>query len=73
MTDFAKMIVSDIMFVETKNTNYVCENDGIVFDDGTKFHKGDYVRFGNIFHLIKSIPEVDLMASGNWIKVTFKV
>jgi hypothetical protein len=73
MGKYTKMIVSDIMFVETKNTDYVVKDDGVVFNDGISFFKGDNISFGYDNLMIKSIPEVDLMASGNWVKVTFKV
>jgi len=67
------MIVSDIMFVETKNIDYIVKDDGVVFNDGVSFFKGDNISFGYDTLMIKSTPEVDLMASGNWVKVTFKV
>ena len=73
MGKYTKMIVSDIMFVETKNIDYIVKDDGVVFNDGISFFKGDNISFGYDNLMIKSIPVVDLMASGNWVKVTFKV
>ena len=46
MGKYTKMIVSDIMFVETKNTDYVVKDDGVVFNDGISFFKGDNISFG---------------------------
>jgi len=73
MGKYTKMIVSDIMFVETKNTDYVVKDDGVVFNDGVSFFKGDNIAFGHDTLIIKTVPELVLQGSGNWVKVTFKV
>ena len=73
MENYTKMIVADIMFVETKNTDYVVKDDGVVFNDGVNFFKDDKITFGSDILIIKTTPEVDLLGSGNWVKVTFKV
>jgi len=39
MGKYTKMIVSDIMFVETKNTDYVVKDDGVVLMTGLVFLK----------------------------------
>jgi uncharacterized protein YbcV (DUF1398 family) len=73
MENYIKMIVADIMFVETKNTDYVVKNDGVVFNDGNRFFKNDKVSFGYDDLIIKTIPELTLHGSGSWVKLTFKV
>ncbi len=73
MKNYTKMIVADIMFVETTNTDYIVKNDGVVFNDGVSFFIDDKIVFGEDILTIKTIPEIDILGAGNWVKVTFKV
>lgn len=67
------MMVTDIMFVETKNGNFKSVGNGVVFDDDTSYFLGDYVHFNGRDYQITTVPEAHTMGSGNWIKVTFSV
>ena len=71
--NYSIMTVSDIMFVETKNSNFQTTNKGVVFNDGNAFYIGAYVKFNGDQYEIISTPEVETVGSKNWVKVTFKV
>lgn len=71
--DYSLMIVSDIMFVETKNYFFQKTDKGVVFDDGKAFYLGELIPFNNETYEVITVPEVETVGSRNWIKVTFNV
>ena len=71
--DYGLSMISDIMFVETKNGNFQTTKKGVVFDDGNAFYIGGFLTFNGVSFEIISVPEVETIGSKSWIKVTFSV
>jgi hypothetical protein len=71
--DYKMMIITDIMFVETKNSEFRTTSKGVVFNDGKAFYVGGHVKFNGVSYEIKTVPEVETVGSKNWVKVTFHI
>ena len=71
--EYTLTMVLDIMFVETKNTNYRSTDKGVVFNDKRAFYVGGLINFGKEEYEITTVPEAQSMGSNNSTKVTFSV
>lgn len=69
--DYSMMMVSDIMFVETKECKFQKTSKGIVLDGGKAYYIGGTVKFNGDVYEITSVPGVETVGANNWVKITF--
>lgn len=71
--DYTLTLVSDIMFVETKDCAFQKTEKGVVLEGGHAFYVGGTMKFNGELYEIKSVPDVETVGSNHWVKVTFSV